>query len=228
MQNRLDLNLVFGPVPPFTQVLADMDDLSALLYECIEAGSARGLQVATEEQSDANESLDPWLVAMVLRGRARKLLKKRGVESTEDGPLNMSSQPLIGLLFHYKGYSFRILKETDGGAPGCGSSGARRRFYDQSPTKYMMRSGKLAISKLNLLVLYSVDKDGVSRLRLACTSIGAKFAHEVAYHWNERLPYPGEATGVPTPPITPSTPPDPDPLAGIVQLPDQLKAGRKA
>jgi hypothetical protein len=227
MQNRLILDLQIVPVPTFAQVLAEIDDLPALLYEAIEAGSARGIQVATDEKADAADSPDPWLLAMVLRGRVRKILKKRGVDSTEEGPLNMSSQPLLGLLFHYKGYSFRILKEIDSGAPGCGTSSARKRFYNQTPVKYRTRTGTLQISKLNLLVLYSVTKEGISRLRLACTAIGARFAHEISYHWNELLPYPGEAA--PGTPTIPPTPANDDPLGGIVQLPDQLeRVGKKA
>jgi hypothetical protein len=212
MQNRLGLNLDFGKVPTFTEVLADLEDLPALLYECVEAGAIRGRTVALEERF-GDDPLDPWLVSTVLRGRIRKMLKKRGVDSTSDGPFNLSSQPLIGLLFHFKGYSFRILKAVNGRAPGTGASRPRKKFYDQVPMKYRSKDGQILTSKLNLLVLYDEDKNGASKLILACPSIGAKFSYEVAYYWIETLPYPATET---TSDVMPLTSIDSD-LSEIVQ-----------
>jgi hypothetical protein len=226
MQIKIDLSMGIGQVPTFKEVMAELDDVPALLYECIEAGSLRGREVAREERFE-NDPLDPWLVATVLRGRVRRMLKKRGVDATVEGPLDISAQPLIGLLFHFKGYSFRILKAVDGKAPGYAQSIPRKNFYDQVPTKYRSPDGKLCISKLNLLVLYTEDESGASNLILACPSIGARFAHEVAYHWIERLPHPGESTAADVP-LTPG-PTAPDPLSEIVQpLSEPVRGKKKA
>lgn len=214
MQMLLELDNTIQPVPTFDEVISDLDDLPSLLHECIEAGTIRGQKVAGEERF-GDDPLDPWLVATVLRGRVRRMLKKRGVHSTDDlSGLNISSQPLIGLLFHFKDYSFRILKAVDDKAPGCGQSRPRKRFYDQVPTKYRSNEGKAQISKLNLLVLYATDKEGTSKLFLACTSRGARFPHEVAYHWIESLVHPVDQPMVPPPTSAPTTQ---DPLADIVQ-----------
>jgi hypothetical protein len=209
MQTKLDINLAVGKVPAFEEIVPDLEDLPAVLYECIEAGTIRGRAVADEERF-GEDPLDPWLVSTVLRGRVRKMLKRRGVDSTIDGPFNLSSQPLVGLLFHFKMYSFRILKAVQGCAPGCGQSRPRHRFYDQVPTKYRSQDGKLCTSKLNLLLLY--PPDAAAHLILACPSMGARFAHEVDYHWIEKLPHPGEDIRG-----TPPTPPPSDSLADIVQ-----------
>lgn len=140
-----------------------------------------------QEFTSKDEEIEPFHHASCVRFRARRRLSKNKPRGLEYDMRPLSNNGVYAI---YKGRSIRFYKGVDGRAPACGTSEAKKAFYQQSffdlPTK--------------LVVIYNVTKDGsLLGLDLINPKGVVKDFEAPEVHWSIPVPHPATLQSGTTP-----------------------------
>ena len=191
MQTLSLISLEPDPLPPFSEVMGEVESLMRLLYESLDAGATVCRKYY--DQNCDGEPPEPHLREMIVRDQAKRYLAKHGLRAIKlkERNLRLATEPLISLLVHYKGFALRVLKGKKGVVPGCGTSTRRREFYNQASVRFLGDDGKPSGSRTNLLVLWDFSPGfGIASVWLACPQIAGARSQDVVLAWQEAVTNP--------------------------------------
>jgi len=156
-------------------ILNELIDFLSHAYKVYEESVA---EATFEEFTSKDEEIEPFHHASCVRFRIRRRLSKNKPPGLEYQMRPLSNNGVYAI---YKERSIRFYKGVDGHAPACGTSQAKKDFYQQTlfdlPTK--------------LVVIYNVTKDGLLLgLDLINPKGVVKDFETPQVHWSISIPHP--------------------------------------
>ncbi len=185
------MTMILTSTPDPEQVLADLQDVTAAIWDALEAG----VQHAREYFDSRGLDVDPFVAADLTRFEAKRLLEQQQHEA-EFERRELSNNGLRVLATRNgRLYDLRI-RRADGGLLPTVQSDAMAAFYYQP----VLEGIELAHAEsINLVILWETPSNysQITAMNMACPRAGGEYREDVHAHWYTPIPHPVTTTSLP-------------------------------